>query len=378
MSATLTHEPTKEEAQEIYRAYQQYLDKFGFGYCAVDGGNEMVMIEEFYTPQEAAYCTDMPRNEFFDAEWFAQKEDMSVEEAEETLRNMAVRGNVYREKREDGKFYYHSEPAAHGIYEFHAGEAMNAHWLGEGLYPTMGKGMLAQVYDAGIPFYRCVPADKSLVKEGELLEEDDIFEALKKHRRFCVSECACLQSSRDILGMKNCDHSTNVCLQTDEMADYYLDDLHLGKEITLEQATALLKGNVNRGLAMQTTYAQKNEIICSCRVCHCGILQAAKGFPGDAMNNISHYKIEFDPSKCAQDGGCVARCTMGAIKLDEETGYPVTDASCIGCGQCVIACGNHARILTRKPDNEILPLPENVWGAYAEMEDNRRAKGMIA
>lgn len=38
---------------------------------AVEGGHEMAMLKEFYTPQEALWCMDMPRNEFFDAQWFA-------------------------------------------------------------------------------------------------------------------------------------------------------------------------------------------------------------------------------------------------------------------------------------------------------------------
>ena len=115
---------------EIYRAFQEYLDSFGFGYCAVEGGHELAMLKEFYTPQEALWCMDMPRDKFFDAEWFAEKEGMSVEEAEEKLRDMAVRGNIYREKSAKGKMLYHMEPAAHGIYEFHAGDAMNPGWIG--------------------------------------------------------------------------------------------------------------------------------------------------------------------------------------------------------------------------------------------------------
>ena len=38
---------------------------------AVEGGHEMAMLKEFYTPQETLWCMDMPRNEFFDAQWFA-------------------------------------------------------------------------------------------------------------------------------------------------------------------------------------------------------------------------------------------------------------------------------------------------------------------
>ena len=179
---------------EVYRAFQEYLDKFGFGYCAVEGGHEMAMLKGFYTPQEALWCMDMPRNEFFSAQWFADTEGMTLEQAKETLRDLAVRGNIYREKTADGTMTYHMEPAAHGIYEFHAGKAINANWI-PGLYDTMAGSMLAQVYDAGIPFYRCVPAKSELVRDGDLEPDDDLFAMLSTHRRFCVSPCACLHDA---------------------------------------------------------------------------------------------------------------------------------------------------------------------------------------
>jgi NAD-dependent dihydropyrimidine dehydrogenase PreA subunit len=366
------------EYDSLYQEYQEYLNRMGFGYCKPQGdaaGTDLVMLKRFYTPQDVEYVLQMPIDTFFTVSDFAKQQDMSEEDAFATLQDLAKRGNIYHEVREDGKHYYHAEPAFHGIYEFHAGE-FEPVWLGQGLYPHFGAGMGEQVYDAGVPFYRCVPASEDIVKDGDLLPEDNIFASLKKHRRFCVSPCACVASSRDTLGIKNCDHATGVCLQTDEMADYYLDDLGLGKEISQEQAEKLLRTNVKRGLAMQTTYAQKNEIICSCELCHCGILQAGKAFPGDAMNNISHYVIEYDADKCKHCGTCADRCTMQAITM--EDGVPVIDASCIGCGICATSCPERARMLVRKPDDQIRELPEDVWGAYVEMEQFRKAKGAIA
>lgn len=368
-----------QEEYELYSKFREWVHTMGFGYCAAEGeaaGSELVMLKAFFTPQDIKYCMDMPTDSFFTVRDFAEKENLPEDEAFEILQDMAKRGNMYHEIREDGKHYYHNTPAAHGIYEFHAGD-FDENWLGNGLYPTMAGGMLNIVYDAGIPFYRCVPAGKEYVKEGDLLPDDDLFEMLKTHRRFCISPCACLDSSREWMGIENCNHHVGVCLQTDEMADYYLDDLHLGKEATYEQACDLLKHSVDQGLALQTTYAKKNEIICSCSVCHCGILQAAKMFPGDAMNNISHYRIEQDNDKWTGEYDIASHCTMKAISYDEN-GYPVTDNSCIGCGQCVRACKDGSRILVRKSDEEILDLPEDVWGAYVDMEANRRAKGALA
>ena len=380
MSATLTRELSAEEIEQVYRDFSAYVNSLSFGYFTVDegmqaAGADTAMLKTFYTPQEALYVMDMPKDDFFTVEWWAEKQGMSVEDAEAWLVDMCKRGNIYREKR-DGQMLYHNAPAAHGIFEFHAGEAMSPEWLGP-LFGVLGTGTLQVCYDAGIPFYRAVPTGPEVVKEGELLPEDDIFAKLKTHRRFCISPCACLDAVRDNLGQHNCDHPKGVCIQTDEMADFYLDDMGLGRDATLEEVEELLKKSLADDLCIQTTYAQDNEIICQCNICHCGILPALKNWPGDAADKVTNYVIEHDRDTCVKCGTCAERCPMKVITFDDE-GYPVITGEagpCIGCGVCVMNCPAEARILARK--EETVDYPKTIWDAYPIMEANRRAKGAL-
>ncbi|MGI6104756.1 MAG: 4Fe-4S dicluster domain-containing protein [Raoultibacter sp.] len=367
--------------EEIYQKLREYIHGLSFGYVTTDenlleAGADLIMLKEFITPQEALYILDMPEDDFFTVEWFAEKQEMSLEEADETLRNMALRANVYREKRADGNIWYHNVPAAHGIYEFHAGPDMNANWLGNGLFPVLQTGTLQIVYDAGIPFYRCVPLGSEVVIEGELLPEDDIFAKLKTHRRFSIAPCACLNATRDVLGVHNCDHPTGVCIQTDEMADYYIDDLGLGREATLEETEKILRDCIANDLAVQTTFAKKNEIICSCSVCHCGILPALANWPGDAAQYVTNYEVLFNRLACTKCETCVTSCPMHCITLDSD-GYPEITGQCIGCGQCVRNCESDARVLTVKSFESMHPLPERIWDTYPIMEQMRREKGAL-
>lgn len=380
MSATLTRELTEEETGKVYRDLCDYINSLSFGYLTNDeelkaAGADLAMLQRFFTPQDALYVMDMPRDDFFTVEWFAEKEELPVEEAREILGAMAKRGIAYRELRDDGIIWYHNAPAAHGIFEFAAGKSFSPEWLGP-FFATLNTGTLQICYDAGVPFYRCVPTGPDVVKEGELLPEDDLFEKLKTHRRFCLSPCACLDAVRDNLGVHNCDHPKGVCIQTDEMADFYLDDLGLGEDVPLEKIEEVLRQGIANDLALQTTYAKKNEIICQCNVCHCGILPALKNWPGDAASAVTNYVIEFDKDKCLQDGGCVDRCPMQVIEMNDE-GYPEIVGPCIGCGQCVLVCTPGARILARKPDDEVVTYPDSVWETYVVMEKNREAKGAL-
>ena len=67
---------------------------------------------------------------------------------------------------------------------------------------------------------------------------------------------------------------------------------------------------------------------------------------------------------------------MKVIEIADD-GYPQITGSCIGCGQCVRNCTGDARILVRKPDNQIAEYPDTVWETYAVMEQNRREKGAL-
>ena len=369
----------------VYYEFRDWLMNYGFGYGPTSLGPdaELVMLMRFYTPEDCRNVMLMGRQDFFTDLAFAAKKGCTVEEAHETLMDLARRANLYHEKR-DGVDYYRTIPAAHGIYEFHGGE-FEPGWV-QGLYATLGGGMLAQVYDAGVPFYRSVPCDTKVV-HGEVPLEDDIFENLKNHRRFAVCNCQCLESSREYMGIKNCEHSLPICIQTDNMADFYLDDINAGlpadkpyaREISYEECVELLKGSVKNGFVLQTTFANKtNEVICSCATCHCGILQAFKMFPnGSAASNISHYNLIHDRETCIKCGACAKRCPMQAITMDPETGYPVIDNTCVACGQCALVCPKDARWLERKPEDQIVPMAESTWESYNLMEAYRRREQLL-
>ena len=374
MAGTLNLTPKQEE--DLYHRLRERVNELGFGYGTA-GGAELVMLKEFYTPQDAMFFLDMPRDDFFTAEDFAEIEGIDKTKAAVILKDMAERANIFHEVREDGKDYYHTIPAAHGIYEFHT-RWLDPSWVGGGLIPTLSRPDAAKnTFNSGFPFYHTMPIGPEVVKEGELPDEDNLWELLKTKRRFAVCPCDCLAISRDMFVPDQCDHPTNVCIQTDGMADYYLDDIKTGREITYEEAVAILKKSIEGNLVPQTTFSHKSEIFCSCALCHCGILQGSKGFPGDANVNQTRYVIEHNAETCVKCGKCAKKCPMQAITMDPETKLPVIDYSCVGCGQCVETCPKDARILTRKPEEQIVDYAESMWESYAWMEEHRRKMGRL-
>ena len=133
--ATITLTPKQEEA--LYHRLRERVNELGFGYGTA-GGAELVMLKEFYTPQDAMYFLDMPLDDFFTAEEFAEIEGIDETKAALILKDLAQRANIFHEIREDGKDYYHTIPAAHGIYEFHT-RWLDPSWVGAGLIPTLAR-----------------------------------------------------------------------------------------------------------------------------------------------------------------------------------------------------------------------------------------------
>jgi NAD-dependent dihydropyrimidine dehydrogenase PreA subunit len=166
-----------------------------------------------------------------------------------------------------------------------------------------------------------------------------------------------------------------TCISCGEMAQFYIEN-NIGREINKEEVIATLKKSVELGMVIQTCCSKASEIICSCHSTACGILQAAKVCPGEAMKNISHYEIKADLDNCTECGKCAARCPMSSITMTD--GKPVTDASCIGCGQCASICPQNCRILVKKAEGACDPLPETLFDTYLSMQEYRKKCGDLS
>lgn len=360
------------DVDQVYADYRDRLNQMSFGYPPTESGVEFVMLKELTTPEDAEWFLKMDPDVFFTAGQFAERTGEPVEKVADVLMDMSKRGIVYREDR-DGTLWFHAAPAAHGLYEFN-GNRLEPTWVG-GLFTHFGEGLLPQVYDAGIPFYRSMPINADVVKGGKVLPYDDVVENVNRYDNFALCNCTCRDAAGTI-GARQCEHDRATCITTGKMADYYVEN-GIGKPVTKQEVLDRLKKSVEQGMIIQTCFSKAGEIICSCAVCCCGILQANKMFPGSGTKNITHYRITCDKEVCDGCGKCAEVCPMQAITMDEETNLPVTDGSCVGCGQCAAHCPTKARILVQKPEEEIVELPDTVWDAYVEMEDYRAAAGMI-
>ena len=162
-----------------------------------------------------------------------------------------------------------------------------------------------------------------------------------------------------------------------ECAQYYIET-GIGTQITQDEARAIFQRSIDAGMVIQSEFTEHSEVVCSCHSDCCYQLGAIRAANGElpSMKYISNYRLELDKDACIQCGACVERCPMLAVTMGDD-GYPQMDTACVRCGQCALVCPASARKLYAVPEEDRLPLAEDMLGDYIQKAKERVARGLI-
>lgn len=343
------------EAATIFDRLYEKIENFGFGLGTGPNQEEMKWVLSRFDEEDALYYLAGP-NEFWSEAQYADALGKTVLEVAPHLYSMSRRGLLFRERKEDGHLYYCINTTAHGMFEFNLNRTTDEQ---QGFLKALGP-VTAKRYYAMEPLHRTLPIRPEAVAEGELLDTDDVRKIIDSHERFAVATCVCSMPRR--LGPDHkCDFNTEKCINFDTWADYYVENGD-GRYVTKEEILERLEmADTGPGCNVHVANFQNPEIICLCCKCCCGMLKAARYFPGEANKRESNYKMHHDESKCTNCTDiCVPRCAMGAITQVDGT-LQFDQSKCCGCGLCVTACPQGANILHRKPDDELYTPPGEDW-----------------
>lgn len=339
--------------EDIYVRLRARLDKLGFGYPKTEDGSEYIFLKRFYSPQDAMVILTM-RDGYQTAREYADRSELTEQEAEATLYDMSKRGLIYREKT-DGVYHYRHIPVVHGTYEFNVNN-FSREWV-PGLMQALGtSGYREQMYaNRNTPFFRAIPGKRDLV-DGNVLPLDDIEAILANHTAFALTPCACRTNPR-FRDASVCDHPTDTCLTLGGFADYAVEN-GFGHSVTRDEALTMLWDGIDDDRVIQAINSRQTEVICSCCGCGCGVIRGRKQFAN--MDLWSNYYCVRDEAKCVQCGACKGHCQVSAI---DEAGIDLSH--CIGCGLCVHHCEQGAVTLVKK--EHTYEPPDTVFDAYDNM-----------
>ncbi len=343
---------------DVYARLAHALDRMPNGFPAAPDGVELDILRRIFSPEDAAMALRLkPIPET--ARQVARRVRRPADEVTATLDGMCERGQIFS-FRQRGRRYYGLAPFIVGIYEFQL-ERLDREMaeLFERYAPTLA----ATLGGAAPALARVIPVNRRIDARAEILRYDNLRAMLERCRSFRVADCICRKESA-LLG-KPCHHTSETCMSFSPEPDAYRDLPEWGREVTREEALALLDRVEDEGLVHCTYNFQRGPFfVCNCCSCCCGFLRGVSEHGAPYMLARSNSVAAIDQETCIVCGECRdTRCPVSAIS-ETDDGMTVDGGRCIGCGVCVLTCPTESIRFEPRPEPERLTPPETLvtWG----------------
>ncbi len=342
--------------ETVYEDLRGHLDSLPGGYPATDSGVELRILKRLFTHEEAALAQQLTLK-FETSQSIAERADMDPEEADQMLKDMALKGLIFSIETPDRPPAFMATQFLIGIWEYHVND-LDREFVKdlEEYFPFLAKEALDK-----LPPLRTIPVGKSIETSMEILPYEQAEALVKEQKKFLVAPCICRKEHQ--LKDGGCDKLMDACLIFGWGADYY-ERNGLGRVITLEEILDILEKAEADGLVLQPSNSQDITNICCCCGDCCQILLNLKRHPEPAMMASSPFVVEVDQDACTGCETCIDRCQMNALSVEAETVALDTDR-CIGCGLCVSTCSDQALTLMRKSKDRQAQVPKNPMEAHA-------------
>jgi len=179
---------------------------------------------------------------------------------------------------------------------------------------------------------KVIPIKESLEHAQWILPTGQVLEILKNAETIALTRCVCRSH------YQRCSNSVEVCLMLDKYGRIEIEKGD-GREITLDEATSVLKKANEEGLVHLSLYRPDHQLyaLCSCCPCCCHDLQLLMNYGQEVLVSHSDYVAETDMDQCVHCGDCADRCHFKARTF--ENGEMIYDPQkCYGCGLCATMC----------------------------------------
>jgi len=332
------------EAESLYRALQQHLDRMPIGFPATESGVEIRILKRLFTPEEAE--TALALSAIPEPPAAIQKRlasPMTVEELTAALDRMERKGTVLHFSR-GGQHYYGKLMFVVGMYERQV-ERLTAEFERD-TRQYMEEGFSDAFLAGGKRQMRIVPVNRAVDVTRNVGNYEDIRGYVQSlPGPFAKGVCIC-RHGKDLTG-ESCRQTSlrENCLTFGRAAEW-MSEFCGSKLIEKEEMLALLDEADREGLVLQPENTQNPLFVCCCCHCCCGVLTGAKREARPAEHFHSNYFASIDQEKCQSCGTCVERCQMEAIRTNGHTEVDLD--RCIGCGLCATTCPSEAMQMVAK------------------------------
>jgi Pyruvate/2-oxoacid:ferredoxin oxidoreductase delta subunit len=343
--------------EDVYRQMCEKLAKRGGRCPGMDIPEFYALVQELFTPEEAAVYNAIPRG-FNQASDIAPEAGKSEEETSSLLEAMADKG-LCTAGTKGGDSFYIAPPFVPGIFEYQF-------MRGTSTDKDKKLAKLIHAYKAAVdaaqgppkvtfPFERVITVNRKIEAGNKIHTYDQVAHYIEKYDPLAVSTCFCRHEAKLIDENDSCGKPNDVCMQFGIGAQFVIDR-KMGRKITKEEALSILNQSEEAGLVHASLNRQEIDFICNCCSCHCMILQTALAQPRPGFSLTSGFQPVWNSGLCTACETCIDRCPAKALSLGEEEVPEVNLDRCIGCGVCATGCPEEAISLVERPGIPVPPV----------------------
>ncbi|KAF0106809.1 MAG: 4Fe-4S ferredoxin iron-sulfur binding domain-containing protein [Anaerolineaceae bacterium] len=334
---------------DIYTRLAQALDSLPNRFPSTGDGSELRLLAKLFTPEDAELAVRLSPD-LEPVEAIAARTGLEAGDLRSQLKKMARRGLIAISRTEDG-LAFGLMPFVVGIYEMQVGSMDEelARLVEDYFQEAFGEALKIKP-----PFHRVIPVGESVRNSMEIHPYESASALVNAAQAWGVLDCIC-RKQKALIG-EPCGHPLDVCMAFGEQPGAF-DNNPVIRAVSREESLATLERAAKAGLVHSVSNSLSGiQYICNCCTCSCGIL---RGMASLGMANViarSAFVNTVDDMLCNACGTCVDSCQFDALKIEDV--LQINPLRCVGCGVCVAACPSEALALVRRPEEEIMPIPE--------------------
>jgi Pyruvate/2-oxoacid:ferredoxin oxidoreductase delta subunit len=194
------------------------------------------------------------------------------------------------------------------------------------------------------PLVRVLSIGQLIDAHPMALPSDRLEVVLDRFEVFGIGQCQC-RMTMEVAG-HGCGKPLGNCTVMGQWAERGIDQGWL-KPVSRKNVLEIKREAESHGLVtwIMNVESTKGQASCSCCGCCCHAMRIVNEFNAPGVMAPAHFLPQFDDAKCTFCGRCAKNCPMGALRVD--VGQKQREhllQRCIGCGLCVIACGDRRAV----------------------------------
>jgi electron transport complex protein RnfB len=347
---------------KAYKQLAEQLNALPNGFPSTDDGREIRLLAKLYTPEDAELAALLSPS-LETVEEIAGRTGRDDGELRNQLKGLSRRGLI-EAGRKDGTLGFKLLPFVVGIYEMQVG-TMDAELAR--LFEDYFQSAFGKMLSVKPQFHRVIPVYETVRNSMEVRPFESASEIVNSMQSWGVLDCIC-RKQKALIG-EGCEHPLDVCMIMDQRPNAFEKSTTI-RSLNQDEAMGTLRRAAEAGLVHSVSNTMEGMYyICNCCTCSCGML---RGMAELGIANVmvsSAFVNQVEEMICNGCEDCIKTCQFKALSMDDMLAK-VDTVRCTGCGVCVVACSTGALGLMRRPDEEVLPIPQT----HADWDAQRAAE----